>query len=294
MSVEQREHPVTPCLVQPRTGVRREVAFFGRGPDRLFGCTYLPGEAARAGVLICSPPAAELEKNYRRETLLAEALAGRGLAVQRFHFRGAGHSDGDPLAITFDSMLHDVLEAAAHLSERSDVSTLGFVGTRLGALVAAAAATTRDGAPLVCWEPVLEGRRYFREAFRAVAMRALRQGEGAPAQGPVASLRERGSIDVLGHAVGLPLYETLVERTLAETLAARPREVLLVQLSRDPAVGSAHRDAAARLQGLGLPVETRVIEEAEPWWFGEHRRGRKALTAATSDWLAARLTGTAA
>lgn len=288
MSVDAPEYPATPTLVNARTGVRRQVGFFGTDTERVFGCTYLPREGLSAGVVICSPVAAELEKNYRRETLLAEALAARGLAVQRFHYRGVGHSDGDAAALTFESMVDDALQAAAHLSERAQVDRLAFVGTRLGGLTAAAA-VAGVGGPLVLWEPVIDGRRYFREVFRVVAMRAVRKGERSPADGALGELRRQGSIDVLGHTIGFPLYESTVGRSLDESLGTRPRDVLLVQLSRDASVRSEHRDVANRLGVAGLAVEIRVIDEAEPWWFGEHRRGRRALTTVTSEWLRERL-----
>ena len=289
MSVEARETVVDATLEDPGDGSRRRVGFFGRTTDRMFGCTYIPAGAPQAGVVICSPVAAEFEKNYRRETLLAEALVRRGLAVQRFQYRGVGHSDGDTASITFDSLREDVQEAATFLADQTAVSRLAFVGTRLGALIAAAGAP--DHAPLVAWEPVLKGDRYFRQVFRLVLMRSLKKGEIGAASGQrvLEDLRRDGRIDVLGHTIGLPLYETTVGETLVNEVGRVPRDVLMVQLSRDAGVREDFRAAVAQLAAAGSRVDLRVIEEIEPWWFGEHRRGRRPLTAATAEWLVDRL-----
>jgi pimeloyl-ACP methyl ester carboxylesterase len=291
MSVEAPESAGDPTLENAKTGSRRRVEFFGRTPDRMFGCTYLPAGGIRGGVVICPPVGAEFEKNYPRETLLAEALAQRGLSVQRFHYRGVGQSDGDTPGITFESLRDDAVDAAAFLAERTGVSRVAFVGTRLGALIAAAAAP--DHAPIVWWEPILEGDRYFRQVFRLVLMRSLKKGEGAPASAErvLADLRKDGWIDVLGHTIGLPLYETTAERSLVDELGTAPREVLLVQLTRDAGLRNDYREVVARLTAIGCTAQVREIEETEAWWFGEHRRGRRLLTAVTADWLLERFPG---
>jgi hypothetical protein len=271
-------------LTDPSTGTSRHIGFFGSGSDRLFGCLHLPSDAPRAGVLICPPLAGEFEKNYRRETMLAGALATRGIAVQRFHYRGTGHSDGEAVAITFDSLVEDALTAAHFLRARASVELVGVVGTRLGALVAASA---RAGSALVCWEPILDGERYFRELVRLTLMRSLRKGvsEAGSSHDALERLRRDGWLDVLGHTIGLPLYDTLTGRTLVDALEGTERDVLLIQLSQDAALREGYRRALAGMKGRS--GEIKVIPEQEPWWFGEHRRGRRALTAATTDWLGA-------
>lgn len=276
--------------IDPASGAREEVEFFG-GTQRLFGCVHVPRSGAEAGLVVCSPVASEFEKNYRRETLLAWALASRGVAVGRFHYRGVGHSDGDSEAVSIDGMIEDAAAAADHLIERTGVTRLAFLGTRLGAVVAGAMARRHDGAPLALWEPVVDGTQYFREVFRAGFMADLRQRRGAsPSQeAVVARLGSEGRVDVVGYTVGRALYESAVHRTLEPELGNVARPVLVVQLSQSQKVRPAYRALADRLAASGFPVEVVVIDEVEAWWFGGERRGKAALTQATVEWVAARL-----
>lgn len=279
-----------PAFVDPGTGVHRDVGFFDVDGVRVFGSSYLPSGAARAGVVVCPPVAGEFEKNYRRETLLANALAEQGIAVQRFHYRGAGHSEGDPGALTLGSMREDALAAAALVGVRlEDPSRVALVGTRLGALVAASACA--DRAPLALWEPVLDGDRYFREIFRLSLMRSLRRGgtERPSTTAVLDRLRASGSVDVLGHPVGLALWESAGGRTLLGEVGGRSGPTLLVQLGKTRELRGEYRDVVDRLVRGGSDAQARVVPEPEPWWFGEHRRGRQALTRLTADWLEASL-----
>jgi alpha/beta superfamily hydrolase len=275
----------------PASGAREEIEFLG-GRERLFGCLHLPRSGAEAGLLICSPVASEFEKNYRRETLLAWALASRGIAVGRFHYRGVGHSDGEATDVSIERMIEDAEVAMEHLVGRTGVTRVAFLGTRLGALVAGAMAGRRDGAPVTLWEPVLDGSQYFREVFRAGFMADLRQGGRgvAPSEEEVvARLRSEGRVDIVGYTVGRALYESAVGRTLESQLDAGPRPILVVQLSQSQKVRPPFRALADRLAASRFQVDVQVIDEVEAWWFGEERRGKAALTQATVDWVTSRL-----
>jgi alpha/beta superfamily hydrolase len=276
--------------IDPATGAREEVAFFG-GADRLFGCLHVPKSGAEAGLLICSPVASEFEKNYRRETLLAWSLASRGIAVGRFHYRGVGHSDGDSAAMSIERMVEDAAAATDHLIEGTGVSRLAFLGTRLGGLVAGAMARRHERAPLALWEPVIDGTQYFREVFRAGFMADLSEGRSAaPSQADIVSrLGSEGRVDILGHTIGKPLYDSVVGRTLESELGPAARSVLAVQLSQSQKVRPSYRALVDRLAASGFLVEVQVIDEVEAWWFGEERRGKAALTQATARWLASQL-----
>jgi pimeloyl-ACP methyl ester carboxylesterase len=276
--------------IDTASGAREEVEFLG-GSERVFACLHVPPSGAEVGLLICSPVASEFEKNYRRETLLAWALASRGIAVGRFHYRGVGHSDGEAADVSIERMIEDAEAATEHLVDRTGVTRVAFLGTRVGALVAGAMAGRRDRAPLALWEPVLDGSQYFREVFRAGFMADLRLGGGAaPSEEEVvARLRSEGRIDVVGYTVGSPLYESAVSRSLEAELDGPPRPVLMVQLSQSQNVRPPYRALADRLTAFGFQVDVQVIDEVEAWWFGEERRGKAALTQATVDWVTSKL-----
>ena len=144
-------------VVDSDTGTSEKVFYFGPTETKMIGWLHVPSGQARAGIVICPSTEAEMAQTRRREVLLARSLAARGFAVLRFQYRGSGNSYGHPSSITFSSMLDDVAAAARHLCDASGVSAVGFVGVRLGGIVAAATAGQFGPSALALWEPALDG-----------------------------------------------------------------------------------------------------------------------------------------
>ncbi len=275
---------------------RQEVGFFGPAGSRLFGCLHLSGGPTRGAVLVCPALHAELIANYRKEVLLARALSAAGLAALRFQYRGSGNSEGESRAATFDSMLQDARAAIRHLRERTGADALGLVGTRYGALVAAA--TADAGAPLLLWDPVVDPERYFRETFRARLIHDMRAGRASRAgsRGMLEELRREGSVDVLGYEITRDLYDSSVRVTLAELLRGAPRPLLVLQLSSDPEVRVEYLELLATLAEAGVRATVDVVPEDPAWWFfdetwepEEAGAGTRALVDGSVAWLAQRL-----
>lgn len=256
--------------VDREAGIREVAEFFGPGRSKIFGFTHLPLDRSVGGVVICSPLQAEFVRNYRREVLLGRALAARGFAVQRFHYRGFGHSDGESNDATFDSMREDALAAANRLLEYSGVTNVALMGTRWGSLVAGAAARNFVGAPLILWEPVVDASRFFREVFRWRLVHDLKEGipSGRSGEALIAELRDIGSVDILGYSIDLALYESGAGRNLTQIVEEEPRSILLIQLNRNHALRREYADIVSRWRENGFNVETQAIPHDEPWWFG--------------------------
>jgi alpha/beta superfamily hydrolase len=259
-------------------GYREILEFVGDGPERLAGCTYVPSTPAVGGVVVCPSLFNEFMKNYRREVLLARSLAARGIAVQRFNYRGTGNSDGEPEDITFERLCEDVAVASARLAEVAGVERPALLGTRFGALVAAAASSA-DATPVAFFEPVLAADRFFTEGVRArAATDLLRRRQTGSTEGTitttkefVAALQATGAVDVVGYTVGRPLHRSATGRTLSGELGERPRPVLLVQLGGDGPVRPDLEKAAAGWRELGFSVDLRQAGTRELWWFSEER-----------------------
>jgi len=253
--------------VHPSTGIRETGSFFGVRADRLFGCVYEPATRPAAGMVVCCPLQAELLRNYRREVLLARALAVEGIAVQRFHYRGSGHSEGETEAMTFDAMLEDALDAGEQLAARTGVESVGFAGARFGGLVAAAAAAA-TGAPLVLWEPVVRPDRYFDEILR---FRLVREITGAgPAQTAddlLAEMGRTGSVDILGHTLERALYESARARALDSIVTTAIPSILLLQMAPGRSMRRPYETLAATWRTEGIDVTTEVIVDREAWWL---------------------------
>jgi hypothetical protein len=289
---------VTAVAATPEGGTER-AGFFGPA-GALFGCTHVPAEAPLGALLICSPLHVELGKNYRREVLLARALSARGVLVQRFHYRGTGHSARDASMTTFDTLLEDAQVALLHLAEMAPGAPYAFLGTRLGALVASSLAGAAPGAPVVLWEPTGSVRQHFRAVLRAGIIRGLKSGQAAdgPERFSMARLQADGLIDVLGYPLTWSLYESFADRAVAPALGGEPRAVQLVQFGgRRPG----RPEVLALAEQLGqrnATVSVEVLDAEEAWWFGgsgaasaEIRTAAHTLADLSSRWLTERLTG---
>lgn len=284
--------------VYPESGIREVAEFFGPEELKMFGCQHLPNGSVLGGLVICSPLHAEFQRNYRREVELARRLASEGLAVQRFHYRGTGNSDGETASATYETMREDTLAAAEWLSRTASVTRLAFLGTRWGALMAASAAARYVGSPLVLWEPTVDSRRYFGELFRFRRLQALKEGKTGSGSGtPEEEIRRVGWIDVLGYSIDRPLYESAVERTLEDELGEGARPLLLIEISRSGQLRREYATLAARLEHIGFALDTEMMPwDEEAWWFAggrtyqEERSMAGKLAGVTADWIARAMT----
>ncbi len=262
---------------------REVLEFFGDGPERLAGCTHVPMDEPVGGVVMCPSLFNEFLKNYRREVALARALAARGLAVQRFQYRGTGNSDGHPMDTSFETMCDDALAAAARLAEMTGIVAPAFVATRFGALVAASAARARPGPPVVLVEPVVEADRFFAEGFKnklyTAGIRMKQEAEEAAKGGPrtvddvIAVLEADGAVDVLGYTVSRALFRSSSGMSLAGLLGGSPASKLVVQLGGDQAVRPELARMAESLRRRGARVDVRQVGVREQWWLPEEREG---------------------
>ena len=273
--------------------LREEVEFFGRGPERVFGCRHLPEADPEVGVVICSSLYEDFVRNYRKEVLLARALCARGYSIQRFHFRGTGHSDGDAATMTFTTMTEDAISAARRLHDACGVTTIVFIGSRFGGLIASAASRAQ-ASPLVLCEPAVSGEAFFREAFRARALRETRMNHGdpAPTRSPREELDLTGVVDILGYGLYQPFFDSAVDQSLAMEVGDVPRPLLLVQMSSGDRLRREYGDQVAAWNTMGFEVEPVVVRLEEAWWFTgaewhpeEHRVSTAQLIASVTDWI---------
>ena len=254
---------------------REVIEFFGEGRERLAGCTHIPLDPPVAGLVVCPPLFNEYLKNYRREVDLSRALAARGVAVQRFSYRGAGNSDGAPEDMTFESLCADAQTATRRLTEATGVARVAFAGTRFGALVAATVAARCEGAAVVFLEPVLAADRFFAEGLRAKNSAQMMQPPGGgSADGALPSqqhfvefMKSTGAIDVVGYTLGYGLYGSSSGRTLVDELGSSPRPVLVVRLGAGGPPGRDLENAEATWRRDGFDVHVESAGGRELWWF---------------------------
>jgi hypothetical protein len=240
-------------------GTTEQVGFFGD----LFGVTHLPASDPIGRVLICSPLYSEFLKNNRREVLLGRRLATLGFAAQRFHYRGTGNSYGDAGDLTIETMTADASTAAANLIEVAGLGPIDVVATRLAALAVTSAAAPESR--MVLWEPVNDGKRYFRELTRAVLILGVKHGAGRTAADLEQEFATAGSIDIAGFSVTTGLRDSSVTRILEITAGTGP--VLIAQLGRSTDIRKDVSAVIATAEAAGRRATVHPLEFEEAWWF---------------------------
>lgn len=240
-------------------------ALLGESGDRVFAVVHTPRIQPVGVVLICSSLFTDTLLNYRRETELSRRLAEKGLAVGRFHYRGTGHSEGNPLEVTYSTMLADALTMMQHLGEVERTATPGFVGTRWGALVAAGLAGRFDGSPIAVWEPVLDGGSFLTEALQASGVAHMTARNRGPS--PKQSLESTGVANILGFPMGRALYESAQQLSFVEQMGIRPHELLYLASERNGSFSKSHAHAVKELRANGLDVTTEGLAGLAAWWF---------------------------
>lgn len=258
---------------------------------------HLPQHAGSKLAFLMSHPFGE-EKlwSHRVFVSFARALAARGHVVLRFDYTGAGDSTGEIADTSLATHVADASAALSVLLARPEVERVGLIGLRLGAtfaaLVAEQAGTNEQhsclwGAPLVLWDPVMDGQAHFEDLLRSNLSTQL------AVYGKVVETREmlRGTIlagnrvNVDGYEIARPLFESCSRANLLSTeskLYAAP--TLVVQIAASETT-KPRRDLQSLAEAYAQGTFARVTEQ--PFWreikpfYGRAER----LQQATLAWL---------
>jgi pimeloyl-ACP methyl ester carboxylesterase len=262
--------------IDEKAGIREEAGFIGSGPERIFSTLHAPLGEPVGAVLLCSSILAELLAGYQEEVWLCRGLAQQGFAVRRFHYRGTGHSDGDSDEVVYSSICEDARTVAAHLREETGIERLGFIGTRVGALVAASVGATTPGAPMAFIQPILKGDALFKEVGRSRIIWLTRE-EGRPDDAPfpedmISILERERWVDVLGYRLTSAVYESLRGRTLADELGSEPRPIQIVEVAKRKSLSLDYRRFLDALGAEGFATDAQLVNDEIAWWFHDTRR----------------------
>jgi dienelactone hydrolase len=207
----------------------------------LFGVLHSPaGGAAAAAVVLCPPMQFEYYASHPAYRILAESLAGSGVAALRLDYTATGDSAGVPSAVDDVSVWLDDIRAAVAMLRDAGAPKVGLIGMRMGATLAASAGVDVDFE--VTWDPCLTGRRYLREATllaRAVV-------EDSP---EMLEALEQDQVQIIGYDFPASFAESVSALRIASDEPARHPTLLL---TRDGKIPKSLHSWAGPLLDVGL------------------------------------------
>jgi exosortase A-associated hydrolase 2 len=253
-----------------------QAGFFQSGDRTLFAVLHEPAAPSRPLGFVLSHPFGE-EKLWAHRVFVsfARALAARGHAVLRFDYSGAGDSGGAFAASSLDSHVADLEAAVAHLQARApSLERIGLVGLRFGATIAALAAERAGqanrgpvaGAPLVLWDPLIDGDAWLGEMLRShLSTQLATHGKVIENRDALRARIARGeAVNLDGYDLAAPLFDSCNRKDLLPpTTKSHGGITLVMQIAANE-----NQKTRADLEALGGAYTQgqyqRCIEE--PFW----------------------------
>jgi alpha/beta superfamily hydrolase len=244
--------------------------YFGSADLPLFATFHPPaGRWSGTRVVLCAPLGYEGPFAHLALRELAHSLASGGAAVLRFDYAGYGDSAGSDE--TSDQVVHwidsvnDAIDEVKRLAPSHGPVVL--IGLRAGALLAAAAASSRyDVTALGLWAPCLSGKLFMREqrAFSRMAHLSAASREMPEAQWGATGFEANGYVFTDDTVAGLSKLDVRSMQLPSVT------NVLL--LDRDEAPVRNALPNAWRGSGVSLQEESIAgyAEFMEPPWIATH------------------------
>lgn len=248
--------------------------FFSNRGSKLFGVLHDPEENDRHKAFVfCHPFAEEKLWSHRVFVSFARKLARRGYTVFRFDYRGYGDSEGDFADMTMQHQLDDIESAVSFLqSQTSDTQEIGLLGYRLGATLALRSILQNENtAPLILWDPILNGERYAQEFLRSHLTTQLAvYGEIRETRDQLLLRMRAGErVNVEGYDVTQEVYDSLTEiKVPCDEDRKRQGPTLLVQVGKTAKPIKQFSDLAAALgASLACTVEEPFWREIKPFYY---------------------------
>lgn len=258
---------------------------------RLFAADYMPAvrRGDRGTVLYVPPFAEEMNRARRMAALQARALAAGGVGVLLLDLFGTGDSSGDFGEARLSSWLDDVVAAADWL-ERQERTVVCLWGLRLGALLAAAVAASRQDRfkRLLLWQPITDGRAMLTQFLRIrVAASMAEGGAGEKTEDLRARLAAGQSIEIAGYELSGELTQAIDGLRMDGLPVAAGTRVdwLEVAAKADDPLAPASRRVVDGWRDRGVTVSTACVS-GDPFWAVQETTLVPQLIAATTSVVA--------
>lgn len=251
---------------------------------RLF-CNLHCDRDVRLRVLVLPPFAEEMNKCRPLLARVARALAAQGCACLLPDLYGTGDSGGAFGEADWNVWLADANALDAWLADRFPDSRSGLLAVRSGALLLGGmrgAAQGCTGTRVVCWQPVLDGRRYLQQVLRLRVMAGRMTGGEESVKSLEARLAGGETLEVAGYALSAALASGLSEATLSPASLARADGAVLLEFAAsvlsEPSLPVARLTTAVREAGGAAEARTVACEQ---FWTTQEIAVPEAAVAAT-------------
>lgn len=144
--------------------IERIPFYIESGRDVLLAWCHLPEKPTDHAIIICPPVGHEFINSYRGLRHLADGFARAGVTAFRMEYQGVGDSTGldtDPDRI--QNWASSIERVQSFIRWNCGIKRVSLFGLRMGATLACMIAEKHEVESLLCWVPVVEGRRYIRE-----------------------------------------------------------------------------------------------------------------------------------
>lgn len=209
--------------------------------QKLFGVLHSPVQDMSdvpntMGWVLCHSFAEEKLWAHRVYVSLARLLASQGYTVLRFDYSGYGDSEGEFENSTIDDQLQDISAAISTLKDKiSTPATVGLIGLRYGALLAAMTAETHNEiSHLVLWDPVVDMDRYLQDALRAnLTTQMVMHGKVITNRDELTAQIEGGqAVNIDGYDLTKIFYDSAKDIKLKDVTGSYTGACQLVQIGR--------------------------------------------------------------
>jgi exosortase A-associated hydrolase 2 len=248
--------------------------YFDNAGYRLFGVLHPPAENGRLaghahGLVFSSPFAEEKMIAHRVMVNMARYLAAQGVACLRFDYMGEGDSEGSFEASSITTRLSDISAALSILTEATSLKSIGLLGVRFGATLAALAAAKNRLDSLILISPIITGKPYLEQALRSnLAAQLAAYGNVLKDRHQLTDELMNGTpVNIDGYLLGKEHYLEMSAIDLLETDDFPAGRILLLDVSKkdaqpsDPDMNGLYQ----KLRKADRDVTMSIIREA-PFW----------------------------